>query len=136
MYPASLPIRPKVSIGRHRNFHLDASQACNGTVSGTRFYRQSIGRGLGEVQEDSTAVLIRGPRQCDKTTLAQFRCAPDVGTWRGKSFDSSRWPLVEVLCNPICAYFKKSGVYSSIFKRSWTMYSKWKLRSASGPKLH
>ena len=44
MYPASFPIPPRVSTSRHRNFHLDASQACNWTVSGTRFYRQSIER--------------------------------------------------------------------------------------------
>ena len=81
MYPASSPIPLNVSIGRHPNFHLDARQICDWTVSGARLYRQSIWRRLGEAQEDSTAVLMRGPRQCDKTTLAQFTCAPDVGTW-------------------------------------------------------
>ena len=40
------------------------------------FYPRSIGRRLAEALEDSPVVLIHGPRQCGKTTLAQLTCAP------------------------------------------------------------
>ena len=47
------------------------------------FYPRSIGRRLAEALEDSPVVLIHGPRQCGKTTLAQFTCAPSYLTWGG-----------------------------------------------------
>ncbi len=53
----------------------------------TRFYRRSIERRLGEALEDSPVVLIHGPRQCGKTTLAQFTCAPNFLSWQGKSLN-------------------------------------------------
>ena len=34
-----------------------------------------------EALEDSSAVLIHGPRQCGKTTLAQIVCAPEYLAW-------------------------------------------------------
>lgn len=34
-----------------------------------------------EALEDSPVVLIHGPRQCGKTTLAQITCAPNYPTW-------------------------------------------------------
>ena len=45
------------------------------------FYPRSIERRLAEALEDSPVVLIHGPRQCGKTTLAQFACAPNYLTW-------------------------------------------------------
>lgn len=41
------------------------------------FYPRYIEPRLAEALEDSPVVLIHGPRQCGKTTLAQFACAPD-----------------------------------------------------------
>ena len=52
-------------------------------MSGTPFYSRSIERRLCEALEDSPVVLIHGPRQCGKTTLAQFTCAPTYLPWRG-----------------------------------------------------
>ena len=40
------------------------------------FYPRYIGQRLVEALEDSPVVLIQGPRQCGKTTLAQMLCAP------------------------------------------------------------
>ena len=40
------------------------------------FYPRSIQSRLEEALEDSPVVLIYGPRQCGKTTLAQITCAP------------------------------------------------------------
>ena len=48
------------------------------------FYPRSAERRLVEALEDSPVVLIHGPRQCGKTTLAQFTCAPDYLTWLGE----------------------------------------------------
>ena len=45
------------------------------------FYPRSVERRLVEALEDSPVVLIHGPRQCGKTTLAQFTCAPNYLTW-------------------------------------------------------
>ena len=47
------------------------------------FYPRSVERRLVEALEDSPVVLIHGPRQCGKTTLAQFTCAPNYLTWGG-----------------------------------------------------
>lgn len=47
------------------------------------FYPRYIEPRLAEALEDSPVVLIHGPRQCGKTTLAQFACAPDYLTWDG-----------------------------------------------------
>ena len=41
------------------------------------FYPRYSQRRLIETLEDSPVVLIHGPRQCGKTTLAQFMCAPE-----------------------------------------------------------
>ena len=56
----------------------------------SHFYPRYVERRLAEALEDSPVVLIHGPRQCGKTTLAQFACAPnylkwgdDFLTWRG-----------------------------------------------------
>lgn len=46
-------------------------------------YPRSAERRLVEALEDSPVVLLHGPRQCGKTTLAQLTCAPDRLTWRG-----------------------------------------------------
>ena len=52
-------------------------------MSAPDFYPRSIERRLAEALEDSPVVLIHGPRQCGKTTLAQFTCAPNYLTLRG-----------------------------------------------------
>ncbi|MDE0335574.1 MAG: ATP-binding protein [Defluviicoccus sp.] len=57
-------------------------------MSAPTFYPRSIERRLAEALEDSPVVLIHGPRQCGKTTLAQFTCAPNYLTWGG---DSLTW---------------------------------------------
>ena len=41
-------------------------------------YPRFIGSRLAEALEDYPVVLIQGPRQCGKTTLAQMVCAPDL----------------------------------------------------------
>ena len=46
-------------------------------MSKPHFYPQYAERRLAEALEDSPVVLIHGPRQCGKTTLAQFAYAPD-----------------------------------------------------------
>ena len=45
------------------------------------FYPRSVECRLVEALEDSPVVLIHGPRQCGKTTLAQITCAPNYPTW-------------------------------------------------------
>ena len=45
------------------------------------FYPRYVERRLAEALEDSPVVLIHGPRQCGKTTLAQFAYAPDYLRW-------------------------------------------------------
>ena len=50
-------------------------------MPGPVFYPRSVERRLVEAPEDSPVVLIHGPRQCGKTTLAQFTCAPNYLTW-------------------------------------------------------
>ena len=47
------------------------------------FYPRSVERRLIEALEDSPVVLIHGPRQCGKTTLAQVACAPNLAPWGG-----------------------------------------------------
>ena len=47
----------------------------------SHFYPRYVERRLAEALEDSPVVLIHGPRQCGKTTLAQFACAPNYLRW-------------------------------------------------------
>ena len=54
------------------------------------FYPRSIELRLVEALQDSPVVLIHGPRQCGKTTLAQITCAPNYLTSGG---DSLSWGL-------------------------------------------
>lgn len=51
------------------------------------FHPRSIEGQLVEALTDSPAVLIHGPRQCGKTTLAQFVCAPAHFRWQGQPLD-------------------------------------------------
>ena len=53
-------------------------------MSDSVFYPRSVERRLAEALEDSPVVLIHGPRQCGKTTLAQVTCAPSYLTQRGE----------------------------------------------------
>ncbi len=46
-------------------------------MADTAFYPRYIEGRLTEALADSPVVLIQGPRQCGKTTLAQIVCAPD-----------------------------------------------------------
>ena len=48
------------------------------------FYPRHVERGLIEALDDSPVVLIHGPRQCGKTTLAQYACTPVVITAGGR----------------------------------------------------
>ena len=52
-------------------------------MSNPVFYPRSVERRLVEALEDSPVVLIHGPRQCGKTTLAQITCAPNYLAWGG-----------------------------------------------------
>ncbi len=58
-------------------------------MSNPVFYPRSAERRLVEALEDSPVVLIHGPRQCGKTTLAQITCTPNYHlggrrlTWGG-----------------------------------------------------
>ena len=47
------------------------------------FYPRFAERPLVQALDDSPVVLIHGPRQCGKTTLAQHVCVPELLTWRG-----------------------------------------------------
>ena len=49
------------------------------------FYPRSVELRLVEALEDSPVVLIHGPRQCGKTTLAQNTCTPEYLTRGGDS---------------------------------------------------
>ncbi len=59
-------------------------------MSNSVFYPRSIELRLIEALQDSPVVLIHGPRQCGKTTLAQITCAPNYLTSGG---DSLSWGL-------------------------------------------
>ena len=50
------------------------------------FYPRYVERRLAEALEDSPVVLIHGPRQCGKTTLAQFAYAPNYLGWEDDYF--------------------------------------------------
>ncbi len=52
------------------------------------FYPRSAEERLTDALEDSPVVLIHGPRQCGKTTLAQYACVSHRLTWSG---DSAAW---------------------------------------------
>ena len=62
-------------------------------MSSPTFYPRSIERRLVEALEDSPVVLIHGPRQCGKTTLAQITCAPGYLTWLGETLTWHGEPL-------------------------------------------
>jgi len=54
------------------------------------FYPRHIEPRLAEALEDAPVVLIHGPRQCGKTTLAQYTCAPAHIEWPGAG--TPDWP--------------------------------------------
>ncbi len=62
-------------------------------MPGPIYYRRSVERLLVEALEDSPVVLIHGPRQCGKTTLAQIACAPSVLAWRSEALTWRGKPL-------------------------------------------
>ncbi len=53
----------------------------NWTMNGNILYPRYAERHLAEALEDAPVVLIHGPRQCGKTTLAQMVCAPGHLAW-------------------------------------------------------
>ena len=55
-------------------------------------YARHAERRLIEAVEDSPVVLIHGPRQCGKTTLAQLTFAPGYLTWKGSRVTRSESP--------------------------------------------
>lgn len=57
-------------------------------MSAPTFYPRGAEERLAEALEDSPVVLIHGPRQCGKTTLAQYACASQHLT---RSGDSTIW---------------------------------------------
>ena len=57
------------------------------------FYPRYVRGRLVEALEDSPAVVIHGPRQCGKTTLAQAVCAPEHLNWTG-------WPTADQATGP------------------------------------
>lgn len=61
-----------------------------------QLYPRHAERPLTEALEDSPVVLIHGPRQSGKTTLAQIVCAPDALTWRGQPLQWRGDPLTLV----------------------------------------
>ena len=63
-----------------------------------RYYPRHIRGQLLESLQDSPAVVIHGPRQCGKTTLAQTLCAPD-------HLSRSGWPVAERSAGLEYAYF-------------------------------
>ncbi len=66
-----------------QNIAIGRTETYDQTVAHLPFYRRYVDRQLAEALEDSPAVLIHGPRQCGKTTLAQVVCAPRQMWWRG-----------------------------------------------------
>ena len=58
-----------------------------------RLYPRYAERPLREALEDSPVVLIHGPRQSGKTTLAQIVCSPDALARRGKPLQWRAPPL-------------------------------------------
>ena len=67
-------------------------------MSNPVFYPRSVERRLVEALEDSPVVLIHGPRQCGKTTLAQITCAPNYVTWGRQPPDLGRqWTRMGIL---------------------------------------
>ena len=59
----------------------------------TVVYPRYIEERLAEALEDSPIVLIHGPRQCGKTTLAQSVCAPAHLTWGGATLLWGDFPM-------------------------------------------
>ncbi|MXV98899.1 MAG: ATP-binding protein [Acidimicrobiaceae bacterium] len=68
----------------------------------TVFYPRHVRGQLLEALQDSPAVVIHGPRQCGKTTLAQTLCAP-------KHLSRSGWPAAERSAGLDYAYFTFDG---------------------------
>ncbi len=61
----------------------------------TVFYPRHLTRLLIEALEDSPVVLIHGPRQCGKTTLAQTVCAPKSLEKNNKAINLQRLPTTK-----------------------------------------
>ena len=74
-----------LAIGRTINLQSDAYKLDNQTMSQPTIYPRYIESRLAEALEDSPIVLIHGPRQSGKTTLAQFACAPANLYWGDES---------------------------------------------------
>ena len=81
--PASRPFRPvssgcpsrNLAASRAINFHSAEHKPYNQPMPKPAFYPRHVEQRLIEALDDSPVVLIHGPRQCGKTTLAQYTCA-------------------------------------------------------------
>ena len=73
-----------IAISRNLNLQSAALKSYIWPMESPVFYPRSVERRLVEALEDSPVVLIHGPRQCGKTTLAQITCAPNYLTSQGK----------------------------------------------------
>lgn len=71
----------KPSIGRSATLQSAEMKRYDQPMSEPPFYPRHVERRLAEALEDSPVVLIHGPRQCGKTTLAQFAYAPQYLRW-------------------------------------------------------
>lgn len=79
----------KFSIGRYRTLQLDESQGYDQPMPEATLYPRYAEPRLREALADSPVVLIHGPRQCGKTTLAQT-----VGESLGHDYISFDDPVV------------------------------------------
>ena len=66
----------------------------------TPLYPRFAERLLAEALADSPIVLIHGPRQCGKTTLAQMVCVPERLRWRGETLIWRGQPLSAAKATP------------------------------------
>ncbi len=78
-------------------------------MSNPALYPRPISPRLVEALDDSPVVLIHGPRQCGKTTLAKITCAPDTLTWLG---DPVTQPITWSDNPPVRGYIPQNRDYS------------------------
>ncbi|MCY4613802.1 MAG: ATP-binding protein [Nitrospira sp.] len=86
--------KPALTISNSRTLRLQSADLkhYNQPMSDLAFYPRYIERRLIEALEDSPVVLIQGPRQCGKTTLAHMVCAPQHLTGIGDRLNRGGHP--------------------------------------------
>ena len=70
--------RLKLSISRKVKLQSAEVKSYNQPMAEDILYPRFAERRLTEALEDSPVVLIQGPRQCGKTTLAQMVCTSEI----------------------------------------------------------